>query len=108
MCFIFLGDALTDGCDVADALQVQQNFEHLLYEAEVPLERILKYASVLYAPPYELKMPHSFLTFMKRAQFDPSKERYVPLTAFTLPGDEFCDVYARCDSKLFDDYKKSF
>lgn len=47
---------------------------------------------------FKVKQRHQFLKSLGRAQYDPSKENYVPVKALVEGTDlEFCKNYAKCN-----------
>ena len=97
-------------CSVSTLLEpmtVQQNYEYLLIDVGIPQQRILSRSQVLHVKHYDLRCRHLFLKHFKRDQFDPSVERFVPLTAFSLPIDEFCDTYAHTTVEMYEKFQKS-
>lgn len=69
---------------------------------------ILDNPEVLLSRAFRLKQRHQFLEKMGRAQYDPKKENYVPLTALIKDTDsEFCNTYAKCNVSDFNIFLKT-
>ena len=70
-------------------------FDLLHNEMKIPHELIVKFPETLSLYARHIKPKHLYLQKLKRDQYDPIKPGYVPLSAFCLPDDEFCDKVAK-------------
>lgn len=69
---------------------------------------IVNNPEVLLCRAFRLKQRHLFLEKLGRAQYDPKKENYVPLTALIKDTDpEFCKTYAKCNVSDFNIFLKN-
>lgn len=69
---------------------------------------ILENPEVLLCRVFRIKQRHLFLENLGRAQYDPKKENYVPLTALIKYTDsEFCNTYAKCNVSDFNMFLKT-
>lgn len=72
---------------------------------QISHKTILKYPEVLFCRNFKIKQRHQFLLKLGRAQYNPTKENYIPIKSLVLDTDaEFCNNIAKCsvyDFNLF-------
>lgn len=75
---------------------------------KIPHKAILQSPQILECREFKLKQRHTFLEQLGRAQYDPKKENYVPITALFGGTDvEFCNKYAKCSVSDYNMYLKT-
>ncbi|CAK1603236.1 unnamed protein product [Parnassius mnemosyne] len=79
-----------------------ERFNYVHNIMKIPHEKVLHYPNILLCRNFKVKQRHIFLEKLGRAQYDTTKENYVPLSALVEDTDQdFCKRYAKC---LVDDF----
>ncbi|CAG5021703.1 unnamed protein product [Parnassius apollo] len=79
-----------------------ERFNYVHNVMKIPHEKVLHYPNILLCRNFKVKQRHIFLEKLGRAQYDATKENYVPLSALIEGTDQdFCRTYAKC---LVDDF----
>ncbi|CAD0196218.1 unnamed protein product [Chrysodeixis includens] len=82
-----------------------ERFNYLHNVMQISHRTILKYPEVLFSRNFKIKQRHLFLSKLGRAQYNPTKENYIPIKSLVLDTDaEFCNNIAKCsvyDFNLF-------
>jgi len=82
-------------------------FDYIHNEMGFSHEHILRWPSILRTRVNVLRPRHDFLKFLKRDQFDPTRENYVSPQALATTRDlEFCNAVAKVPVKVFNDFLK--
>ncbi|XP_072936480.1 transcription termination factor 3, mitochondrial isoform X2 [Epargyreus clarus] len=85
-----------------------ERFNYIHNTMKIPHEMILRFPHVLLSRNFRVKQRHTFLEKLGRAQYDPTKENYVPITALVESTDnDFCKRYAKCNVVDFNLYLKT-
>lgn len=97
MLFLFLGRGT-----------LTKRFNYIHNEMGFSHEHILRWPTILRTRVKVLRPRYQFLKFLKRDQFDPSRENYVSPQALVLTRDvEFCNTVAKVPIKLYNDFLKT-
>ncbi|CAG4968012.1 unnamed protein product [Colias eurytheme] len=85
-----------------------ERFNYIHNTIEIPHEIILKNLNVLEYRNFIVKQRHLFLKKLGRAQYNPTQENYVPITALCVDTDvEFCKKYAKSNVDDFNTFLKT-
>ncbi|OWR44919.1 hypothetical protein KGM_214169 [Danaus plexippus plexippus] len=85
-----------------------QRFQYIHNEMQIPHNTILQQPGILLCRNFIIKQRHSFLKSLGRAQYDPTKENYVPILALFKGTDlEFCKDYAKCTIDVYNTFLKT-
>ncbi|XP_011556216.3 transcription termination factor 3, mitochondrial [Plutella xylostella] len=86
-------------------ISLLHRFNLIHNELGISHKTILQYPQILECRKFRIKQRHSFLEKLGRAQYDPTKENFVPIMALAEGTDtDFCKKYAKCsvsDYNLF-------
>lgn len=97
MCFFF-----------ADADSLASRFEYIHRTMNVSHERLSQYPQILYCREHRLKQRHEFLLSLGRAQYDPTKDLYVPFKSVLEGSDsEFALNVAKTSYKEFEAFLRT-
>lgn len=86
-------------------LALIRRFNYIHNSMKISHEDILKSPGILLSREFRIRQRHTFLSQLNRAQYDSTKENYVPIIALAEGTDvDFCKKYAKCtvdDFNLF-------
>jgi len=87
---------------------IVNTFDYVHNQMGMPHERLVKTPEILMSPKKDIEQRHSYLKVLNRAQYDPTKPLYVPLTAFYELDDAlFCIKYAKTSANDFNTFLKT-
>ncbi|XP_041976022.1 transcription termination factor 3, mitochondrial [Aricia agestis] len=85
-----------------------ERFNYIHNTIKISHENILLHPNILLCRNFKIKQRHIFLQQLGRAQFDPSKENYVPIMALAENTDvEFCKNHAKCHIDEYNRFLKT-
>ncbi|XP_063838842.1 transcription termination factor 3, mitochondrial [Ostrinia nubilalis] len=85
-----------------------ERFNLLHNTIKIPHSTILQQPEILLCRSFKVKQRYLFLQKLGRAQFDPTKENYVPIMALAEGRDvDFCKLYAKCNINDFNVFLKT-
>ena len=85
-----------------------ERFDFIHNEIGFSHEHILRWPTILRTRVKVLRPRHEFLKFLKRDQFDPTRENYVSPQALATTHDlEFCNSVAKVPVKFYNDFLKT-
>lgn len=93
---------------ISDQRALLERFNYVHNTMKISHEVILKHPVLLLSRVFRIKQRHLFLEKIGRAQYDPKKENYVPVTALIENTDvEFCNKYTKCHIDDFNTFLKT-
>jgi len=85
-----------------------QRFNYIHHTMDINHDRIVLEPQVLTSRLFRIKQRHEYLQYLNRAQYDPTKPNYVPLSKLVSGDDsEFCINLAKTSVEMFNTYLKT-
>lgn len=93
---------------LSDRNNLSSRLDYIHNKMEIPHSQIVKSSSVLQCRPHKIKERHEFLKLIGKAQYDPTKDLYVPLIQLAVGTDrEFAINVAKTPYDKFETFLRN-
>ncbi|XP_012632238.2 transcription termination factor 3, mitochondrial [Microcebus murinus] len=92
----------------ANKRKLTETFDYLHNVMNIPHHIIVKFPQVFNTRLFKVKERHLFLTYLRRAQYDPAKPNYIALDKLvSIPDEIFCEEIAKASVQDFEKFLKT-
>lgn len=92
----------------ANKRKLTETFDYVHNVMNIPHHIIVKFPQVFNTRLFKIKERHSFLHYLRRAQYDPTKPNYISLDKLvSVPDEHFCEEIARASVQDFEKFLKT-
>lgn len=93
---------------ITDQRNLLERFKYIHNVIKISHKDILKSPEILLCRKFRIKQRHLFLEKLGRAQYNPTKENYIPIKSLIENSDaEFCKNFAKCSVNDFNIFLKT-
>nr|XP_025869717.1 transcription termination factor 3, mitochondrial isoform X1 [Vulpes vulpes] len=92
----------------ANKRKLTETFDYVHNVMSIPHHLIVRFPQVFNTRLFKVKERHLFLTYLGRAQYDPTKPNYISLDKFvSVPDEIFCEEIAKASVQDFEKFLKT-
>uniref|UniRef100_A0A8C0P9U7 Transcription termination factor 3, mitochondrial n=2 Tax=Canis lupus TaxID=9612 RepID=A0A8C0P9U7_CANLF len=92
----------------ANKRKLTETFDYVHNVMNIPHHLIVRFPQVFNTRLFKVKERHLFLTYLGRAQYDPTKPNYISLDKFvSVPDEIFCEEIAKASVQDFEKFLKT-